>query len=394
MVAPDIVLTANHCIGQVNTGAVEIGRYNISNVDEAFETCVFQEVAQHPRYFELSGNKEDTYDVALIKIYGTTSDFSPIKLNRDSNVPSTAGEELYVVGWGTDEENFTEVTDVLYQGEVFYVPADECKTIAQEHAEELRLYDNPIDYSVTLCAGDFKELDDTCRGDSGGPILLKGETSEDDVQVGVTSWGPEDCGDPNIPAFYARVSEVKDWIDNNVCRMSLNPPDDFGCAPSSVSNEPDFSGELVEVTIEIQLYTFPQETGWILQSANENDMLVTYGYQPIGSLVNETVGFGGSLVTTVLNIPNNRAYVFTVLDSFGDGAEVGITIYQGNETEPLLDLPIESFEYSFSSDFALGDSPSRSPTASPGSSATFMRKMFAHVVMLTMTIVQIGSFVQ
>ena len=370
LIAPDIVLTANHCIPF--TGAIEVGRYNISDLFETgYETYVYQEVVQHPRYFDISGNEEDAHDFALIKIYGTTSDIVPIKLNRDEDVP-TAGEELRVIGWGTpDEESFfVSATDVLHEAEVFYVPTEECQAVVEANANELPSI--PIDFNVTLCAGDFEELDDTCYGDSGGPIMIKGATSEDDVQVGVTSWGPFDCGHPKIPAFYARISEVKDWIDNNVCRLSLNPPDDFGCAPSSVSNEPDFSGELVEVTIEIQLDTSPQETGWILQSANENDVLVTYGYQPIGSLVNETVGFGESLVTTVLNIPNNRAYIFTVLDAYGDGSDVGITIYQGNESEPLLEVPIEQFTHSFSSDFVLGDPPSRSPTQSPAPTATPM----------------------
>jgi hypothetical protein len=67
-------------------------------------------------------------------------------------------------------------------------------------------------------------------GDSGGPLIVKGNADDvsDDVQVGVTSWG-WDCGQQ--PGVFARVSEGYEWIRDRVCRISDNPPATFNCQP-------------------------------------------------------------------------------------------------------------------------------------------------------------------
>ena len=363
LIAPDIILTANHCAPAV--GAVDIGRYNISDANETFQTFVFEEVLRHPRYYQQAAQDVDEYDYAIIKIYGTTTDFAPVALNRDANVPSTAGEELHVIGWGRPTVNGTsEVSKVLREAEVFYIPNEDCKQIK---SGTIDLSDNVID-GITLCAADFDELDDACTGDSGGPILLKGENADADIQLGIVSYG-FGCANPKLPGIYARVTQVQEWIDENVCRMSLNPPAAFGCASSDVPNEPDLTGELVDVTLELQLDFFPKETGWILQSPNENDVLVTYAYQAIGSYKNETEELERKNITTVLTIPNNRKYIFTLLDSFGDG-NVGFSI--SKDGEAIIEAPALAFPHSLSFEFVLGVLPTPAPSQSPAPTITPM----------------------
>lgn len=48
--------------------------------------------------------------------------------------------------------------------------------------------------------------------DSGGPLVTHNGQSEDAVLVGVVSWGFE-CGKPNYPGVYSRVSMARDWIN-------------------------------------------------------------------------------------------------------------------------------------------------------------------------------------
>jgi hypothetical protein len=64
--------------------------------------------------------------------------------------------------------------------------------------------------------------------DSGGPVIIPGETPEDDLLVALVSWGVL-CGDPDFPGVNARISEVSDWIDATVCAISNDPPKEF-CA--------------------------------------------------------------------------------------------------------------------------------------------------------------------
>ena len=60
-----------------------------------------------------------------------------------------------------------------------------------------------------ICARAPKK--DSCVGDSGGPMLLKGSRYEEDVQVGIVSFGQK-CGRAKLPGVYHRISESADWI--------------------------------------------------------------------------------------------------------------------------------------------------------------------------------------
>ena len=53
---------------------------------------------------------------------------------------------------------------------------------------------------------------DSCKGDSGGPLL---DLTEDQATViGIVSFGTNKC-DSSIPGVYARVSAYLDWIRKN-----------------------------------------------------------------------------------------------------------------------------------------------------------------------------------
>lgn len=139
-------------------------------------------------------------------------------------------------------------------------------------------------------------------GDSGGPIILPGDTPEEDVQVGVISWyvpcqnksnegslynlftnrsshlflwrvdpfsftpRGEECASAVFPGVAARVSFGYDWIQQWVCVLDgLDAPEYFDCmdnvtyspAPSQMPNPPTFSPapslEVVDVVVHIQL---------------------------------------------------------------------------------------------------------------------------------------------
>lgn len=67
-----------------------------------------------------------------------------------------------------------------------------------------------------ICAGG-SDGKDSCRGDSGGPLMLieRQYMKENYVAVGIVSFGLG-CGIRGIPAVYTRVSSYVQWIVDNI----------------------------------------------------------------------------------------------------------------------------------------------------------------------------------
>lgn len=65
-----------------------------------------------------------------------------------------------------------------------------------------------------LCAGGERGKD-SCRGDSGGPLMVSYTNSRGDgnwYAAGIVSFGPTPCGFENWPGIYTRVSNYMQWI--------------------------------------------------------------------------------------------------------------------------------------------------------------------------------------
>lgn len=203
LIAPDIILTAAHCFDDdgESPGSAWIGCNNVTDPEVDAEAHVFQQVITHPSYYEpVRDWFTDLHDCALIKI------FAVIRLNEDPSLPDSISAELQILGWGrTNHSDSTSASDILRIANVRYIPTDECKQISVTGQGPAFSLENRV-FDTSLCAADFQNHSDTCFGDSGGPILMAGQNADEDVQLGITSWGPTECGHPQYPAAYARVS--------------------------------------------------------------------------------------------------------------------------------------------------------------------------------------------
>lgn len=62
-----------------------------------------------------------------------------------------------------------------------------------------------------LCAGFPSGGRDACRGDSGGPLII-GDGPAKWLQVGIVSWGHQECAKPGAFGVYTRVASYVPWI--------------------------------------------------------------------------------------------------------------------------------------------------------------------------------------
>jgi V8-like Glu-specific endopeptidase len=212
LIALDVVLTAAHCAGSYDR--IQIGKHNIYDTGDESETFEPLMEIVHPEYDQ----KTTRFDVLLIILNGRATLATPVRVNNNSNVPVN-GQDLSVVGWGYDET--WALPDVLQETKVSYTRNMDCIAIQDENGYTL---ENDL-YADMLCAGEDGR--DSCYGDSGSPLILAGETVEDDVQVGLVSWGYECAG--ALPGIYSRLSnwQTFNFIKDTLCKHSTRPPTEY-----------------------------------------------------------------------------------------------------------------------------------------------------------------------
>lgn len=368
LIAPDVILTAAHCVGYFSE--VILGQYNLSDNFDPYESYIAQSIVTHPESYRDESKDSDPYDFALVKIYGETQ-ISPIRINRNPDVPTKMGDQLVVIGWGATVFG-GDAVDVLQMATVDYIPNDVCKNITGDvNGVPTTMESQVID--VTLCASDFANGQDACQGDSGGPILIQGSDASEDLLVGLTSSGIDGCADGIFPGLYARTSAAIRWIDEELCQLSSKPPADFNCP--NVTRLPVTSTDNVNVTIEIDLDRSPSDLGWIVQSTNEFGVNVTYASRPFFTYSSTNT------VTVVesIKLPNNQAYTFILLDLGNDGMccdSGGLRIYQGTSAATATAKYLSANSSMLNRyaaipfDFTVGRLPTQSPTMTPAPSST------------------------
>ena len=98
LIAPDIVLTAAHCLDKTNS-EVQIGAYRRLRSDEGAQSRFCDRWIADPKF---NGRTSGGYDFALCKLNEPVEiDESRVRLvvNDKSNIPSS-GEDLLIVGLG------------------------------------------------------------------------------------------------------------------------------------------------------------------------------------------------------------------------------------------------------------------------------------------------------
>ncbi|EDV42854.1 uncharacterized protein Dana_GF18202 [Drosophila ananassae] len=221
------VLTAAHCVAAIPSDwqltGVRLGDWDTrtnpdcttefngrEDCNDPYVDIAVSERIPHPQY---PGNARDQlHDIALLRLRDEVkySDFiSPVCL---PSLPSQRdqmflGRKAVVAGWGRTETNAT--SSVKLKAELDPVSTRSCN---ERYASQRR--------TVTtnqLCAGGVEGVD-SCRGDSGGPLLLEDyyEGNSNYYIAGVVSYGPTPCGLKGWPGVYTRVAAYIDFIENNI----------------------------------------------------------------------------------------------------------------------------------------------------------------------------------
>jgi trypsin len=199
LITPTKVLSAGHC---PTFGAAIVGTHFKRNNTDGEEIKIVSEVL-HPKYNEPDDNAA-SWDYKIINLEKPAS-FKPVSILVDNpTLPPVVGKFATIIGWGNtrEEQNGTHdsASNLLLRVDQEIRTMEQCAAMGMA----------PLDESM-VCAGGV-EGQDSCNGDSGGPIFL--ETSKGDAVFGIVSWG-NGCARKDQPGVYARVSTVLSWIKEN-----------------------------------------------------------------------------------------------------------------------------------------------------------------------------------
>jgi len=167
-------------------------------------------------------------DIALLRLSAVPSSTSvePLRIvTTGESALWAADEPATIIGWGTRCASLMPVcsSPTLLHEAVAPVRDDAfCQDGALSYGTDL------FDVETMVCAGDGST--DTCRGDSGGPLMVPRVDAW--VIVGITSWGIS-CADPEFPGIYTRLGapNLNGWLRDLVPTATISPSA-FGIPPA------------------------------------------------------------------------------------------------------------------------------------------------------------------
>ncbi|PSV41496.1 trypsin-like serine protease [Photobacterium sp. GB-36] len=232
----------------VTTGLVDNASANIKDIYSATHVVV------HPDYnpvllLQVSTDNGVDLETEIINT-ALDNDVALIRVNRDFNgvgtvtLASTSAavelddklkaewndkdlpENVKVQGWGstTTDGSLESSSSILLETKLASFPIDKCYERFEAQDPAGIFIDSPSN-TTKLCTLPARKLEDlglvgpdTCKGDSGGPLLTQ-DNNSNWVQIGIVSGGSAGeplCGSLTRPTFYARVGTYYDWINESV----------------------------------------------------------------------------------------------------------------------------------------------------------------------------------
>jgi hypothetical protein len=198
LLAMDVVLTAAHCVDDVEPDAVTV-RAGMVDLDDDAQARDVAAVHVHEGYVESEAD-----DIAVLRLETPMEPGGAVEAVALPDAETAAsltvpGSPVFVTGFGATDEDGA-INDELLEGEVEIVDDGTCGD----------RYD--VEAATTLCAGLEEGGTDACFGDSGGPLVVPADEDRTGwYLLGIVSFG-DGCGRPQRPTVYTEVAAYGEFL--------------------------------------------------------------------------------------------------------------------------------------------------------------------------------------
>lgn len=205
LIASNWVLTAAHCVIDESSKSFDV-IINYAQLDKSSgERLTVKHIIIHPLYDNITLDN----DLALLELSAPSAQ-QPITFLSSYSSQDSARKPVIALGWGTTSDTKNIYPTELHQVDLSIVDNTECSRNLPDVTENM------------LCAKAISAKKDTCRGDSGGPLIVFDEESQSWRQAGLTSWGIG-CAIPEFSGVYTRVKNYASFISDNICSDDETP---------------------------------------------------------------------------------------------------------------------------------------------------------------------------
>jgi V8-like Glu-specific endopeptidase len=213
LISPWHVVTAAHCVHKVtityNGQKIYIGP-NIyqSSINSIFRLEIgnrivgIDSIVVHENY----DSRNYLNDIAILKLNTKIQKTRSTSWLCLANFKVNYFENMIAIGYGRTSENGFSSSNLMQVNITLY-PFDYCN-------KTLKQFNSMLSNSKSqICAGDMNGKRDSCKGDSGGPLMYK--LNDRWYAYGLVSYG-FGCARKAMPAIYTNISYYYDWIKTRI----------------------------------------------------------------------------------------------------------------------------------------------------------------------------------
>lgn len=232
MIAPTVVLSAAHCVVAFEEfGApvrAVVGPLNLNAIGPNVHVTPVVSMYAHPAYksvYTASGDPlPHENDIALFYLEKASD---TIVIVPGPWAPRPVSNAIFsnnvvgALGWGMTSNSGSTSSVLMAIGNLTVTnDTATCDRLAQTFYRQ-GVGDDAVCIVTNRTRGSVTYNQDTCRGDSGGPVIaFDGTGTEFGAQVGIVSWGGA-C--PSPLGIYTRVIDHTRWILDNVASARGTP---------------------------------------------------------------------------------------------------------------------------------------------------------------------------